>query len=94
MTYYNTTEATGPELKEYRTKAIRQEDIIRHFFSTREQGYPPHEVHAVMFPRSVPITSVRRAMTNLEAAKFLEKMPDKVEGPYGRPVHLWKRATP
>ena len=39
-----------------------------------------------------PITSVRRAMTNLTKAGLLEKTGDKVLGEYGVMVNTWKLA--
>ena len=38
----------------------------------------------------IPITSIRRAMTNLERAGKLEKTGQMKMERYGKPNHLWK----
>jgi hypothetical protein len=38
----------------------------------------------------VPITSIRRAMTNLTDAGFLEKTDHKRKGPKGKAEYIWK----
>ena len=37
-----------------------------------------------------PLTSVRRAITNLSSDGELVKTNDKVTGIYGKPEHLWR----
>ena len=92
--YHNTTESTQPELGQYREKAKSQEDRILE--SLRQppnmgKSYSPSLIKSVLFP-STPITSVRRALTNLTDAGHLVKTDKQVRGPYGRPEFEWMLA--
>ena len=40
-----------------------------------------------------PLTSIRRALTNLTGALHLQKNEIKVQGIYGMPEHTWKLAS-
>ena len=96
--YHNTTQSTGAELKVYREKAKSQEDQILEFMLTNQaQGHavwlPPSKVLEFVFNNSVPITSIRRALTNLTNDGKLVKTSSQWDGPYGRPEFIWKLAT-
>ena len=91
--YHNTTESTQPELNQYREKAQSQEDKILDWFKTYEQTAGPTKIMNCVFSYgSTPITSVRRAMTNLTDSGDLVKTDKQVKGPYGRPEFIWKLA--
>jgi hypothetical protein len=91
--YYNTTHSTHPDLVEYETKAKGQEaKILEHFQATQMPSWSPSEIRSVVFNKSVPITSVRRGMTNLTNAGRLVKTDTQLPGPYGRPEYRWKLA--
>lgn len=86
--YFNTTNETGATLKTYRAKAAEQEDAILRIF--QDIGIAsPSQIHKAM-NTSAPLTSIRRAMTNLTTAGKLAKMDHKVQGAYGRKEHAWK----
>ena len=90
MTYYNTTNETGTLLKQYREDSDKQEDRVALYFIGRpnlEVG--ASQVHRRLFSDRVPLTSVRRCLTNLEAAGVVEKC-GKREGQYGRSESLWR----
>jgi hypothetical protein len=93
--FYNTTHECGHVLKEYEEKAGHQEKEVIAIF----KKYPakteltPDEVHGEMIEGSdnnVPITSTRRAMTNLTKARILEKTSNKKLGGFGRLTYCWK----
>jgi len=97
MTYYNTNEETGQTLKDSRGQAKTQEDIILRFF----QHYPyrsftPFEVQEeirILRGKDYPITSVRRAMTDLTSEDRLIKVVSPLTmkaGKYGKPNHVWR----
>jgi hypothetical protein len=66
MSYQNTTETLSAELREYQYKATTQESMILDFFNQRAPcEYPPSQVLYLVFRGAVPLTSVRRAMTEL-----------------------------
>jgi len=89
--YHNTTESTQPELGKYREKAASQEELILYAFKTLRKG-TPSEVNQRVFANRTPITSVRRALTNLTNSGELVKTDKQVKGPYGRPEFEWRLA--
>lgn len=80
---------TVPEALAGEKKAKRQEDAILDYFRLRPvQRFTPSEV-AAQFPQW-PLTSVRRAMTNLSKAGALVHYPaDRRPGPYGAAESSW-----
>lgn len=90
--YHNTTESHGADLKRYRQQAGSQEATILVAFRDCFPYSSPSEVCAVVFSNSIPITSVRRALTNLTDAGDLVKTNTQVKGPYGRPEFVWRIA--
>ena len=93
MTYFNTTHAEHVTLAKYRYMAASQEDIILAFFRNdvrRGYGVSPTYLGRYVFNNAAPITSIRRALSNLTAAGKLHKCAAKVPGAYGRPEHVWR----
>jgi hypothetical protein len=92
MTFYNTIDETAEELAESQAKAQTQgEKILDCFYSCDEPLSP-----SMVLARSglnCPITSIRRAMTNLSNEGQLEKTNDYVKGIYGKREHLWTLPT-
>lgn len=95
MTYYATTSVDARQRRAYRNAAAGQEAAILNYFRAQGAGYAasPERIQANVLP-SAPITSVRRAMTNLTQRGELVRQPRTIEGLYGRPVHLWALAEP
>ena len=91
--YHNTTESTQPELAKYRQKASSQDDQLLEFFKkVAPIEYTPSQLLGIVFKGSVPITSVRRALTNLTNQGDLVKTGEQINGPYGRPEFKWRLA--
>lgn len=89
--YYNTTQETGETLKSYTDKNLKQQDRVIAFFKSRpEMSFSPSEVWNQVFKHSCPLTSVRRAMTDLTSMGELKRLDTKKTGAYGRPEHFWK----
>jgi len=91
MSFYNTIELAGDQLTQARTQVRSQEDRILALFQRYRLSWTPADV-LVYMPARTPITSVRRAMTNLTAKGLLKKIPlsEKTRvGYYGKPVHSW-----
>ena len=88
--YYNSTHETGPTLRAYTTQANRQEAAVLALFRQRRLPLSPSQVWRHLDPERTPLTSIRRAMTDLTDAGLLERLPVKVEGIYSRPEHLWR----
>lgn len=87
--YYNTTAQVGELLADYKAKAISQNDAIA-VYMRNGGAKSPSQVCGELFRYTVPVTSVRRAMTSLTNDGLLKRLDRTIEGPYGRPEHLWK----
>ena len=91
MTYYNTTDERGAPLRRYKRKAGTQRDRIAHLFERSwAVSLSPSNVHNILFSDAVPLTSVRRAMSDLAQSGYLTRTGMLVDGPYGRREHLWR----
>lgn len=89
-TYWNTTLLQGDELAARKAKAQVQEAAILALF--RVHGtLGPWQVYELL-ERKHPITSVRRAITNLAGRDLLTKTNDYRDGPEGAREHLWRAA--
>jgi hypothetical protein len=90
MTYYNTTSVRDPDLNEYRKKADKQDTRILEYFQHHPFAHlAPSQIHQRVFGMTVPITSVRRAMSTLTGKGLLRRTDIKIKGPFGRPECLW-----
>ena len=88
MTYYNTNKESGTVLGKSEEKAGTQEEIIyRHFLRYPKMVFGASQLRAIL-PAS-PITSIRRALTNLTAAGKLTKTETMTLGDYGKKEHCW-----
>ena len=88
--YYNTNKEAGETLKASRKKAATQEERILEFFKRHSRSeLCPFEVAHILFP-GTPITSIRRAMTNLTKKGYLEKLDKFKPGAYGKQNHVWR----
>ena len=90
--YYNTNKESGKTLITSKTKANKQELKVLKFFeaNNKDERFSAEDVLAqVDFGRSVPITSVRRAMTNLTYAGYLKDFFYE-KGTFGKQIHTWQ----
>jgi Fe2+ or Zn2+ uptake regulation protein len=94
QTYYNTNRLTGAELKKAVADAARQERSILLIFENTGAAFSPSTIHLLMqrAGKKYPLTSIRRAITNLQKAGHLMKLDNLVPGAYGKPEHQWKIA--
>lgn len=90
MSYYNTTNEQGDKLKDNTSKAMAQDDIILEYFKNNKGVKLSPSMVLERTKLKCPITSIRRAMSNLTAIGYLIKTDEKVAGIYGRPEYLWK----
>lgn len=80
---------TDAQVEEYSKQAGRQEDLILGYFQRNHNlAFSPETIQAVLMP-TTPITSVRRAITNLTNQGKLERVGHEA-GKYGRPVGTWR----
>ena len=93
--YYNTNDETGETLQSSRNATMKQEDQILGIFQAfPNEGLTPFDIEDFARDQEVnwPITSIRRAITDLTNAGKLTKTDTMKLGRYGKHVHTWKLA--
>lgn len=91
QTYYNTNHLQGNELKEAVINAKKQEDAIYLIYKHTGNRFSPSQVLRLMEKagKNWPITSIRRAITNLEQQRKLIKTGEMITGLFGKPENKW-----
>jgi len=80
------------EVERYTSTAERQDDVVLAVFRERAgQELSPEDVHDLVL-QGAPLTSVRRAITNLTNNGLLVRADGWKVGRYGRKVGLWRLA--
>tara|TARA_R110002020_G_scaffold11657_7_gene43592 strand:- start:1387 stop:1686 length:300 start_codon:yes stop_codon:yes gene_type:complete len=93
MTYYNTNHEQGNVLDRSRRKVRNQEEVIFDLFNKYpKEEFTPFEVQ-LRLNLMCPITSVRRAISNLTKEHKLEKSSKQKLGKYGKLNHTWHLAS-
>lgn len=87
--HHNTTEESGEQLEIFEKKASKQEEIIIALFH-RNPRMTASECFRMYPDRDVPITSIRRGITNLMNQGKLIKTDDKKTGIYKRPEYIYE----
>ncbi len=91
MSYYNTTNETGGDLKQSTEKAGNQYERILDFFKKNDSSLlTPPQIRGYVFGNTVPLTSVRRALTDLTSDDKLTMTDVMRKGEYGKLNHCWK----
>tara|TARA_R100000808_G_scaffold1469_1_gene6668 strand:+ start:1300 stop:1608 length:309 start_codon:yes stop_codon:yes gene_type:complete len=93
MSYYNTTKQRANQLKNWTQQALSQEMLIRKFMElNKDLSFTPFEIQDAFLSEDIrwPITSVRRALTNLTKDKIIVKTDELIDGGYGRPNYKWQ----
>lgn len=89
--YFNTTNTKGEQLKlEWGNSNKQEGEILNFFFQHPTNIFTPFEIQREVFGSRVPITSVRRAITNLTHRERLVKTNILKQGEYGKPNYCWK----
>jgi hypothetical protein len=89
MPYYNTTNITGVNLNAAWIQTARQEEIVLVLFEANPNRlFAPQDVHRHVL-QDCPLTSVRRAITDLTTKGKLFKSDTQVKGLYGKPTFTW-----
>ena len=96
MTFHNTVPISGAELLE-RIAGIKTQDELILFIFTNHTGYEYSacQVWQIINDRRpnkmpIPLTSIRRGISNLKKESKLVKTGNKVKGIYGDQVNTWK----
>jgi hypothetical protein len=96
VTFYRTVPMDAQPLREAIEQAKRQEDAIHAIFLRFPHlKLAPSQVHELVTKagKRWPITSIRRAITDLEHADVLTKTRTLHIGPHGRFEYRWQLAT-
>ena len=93
--FFNTTNESGQALKECVRAVNKQEKEVLGKYKELALAnivpttpYAPSELHKLL--PQYPITSIRRAITNLTNAGYLRKTGVKIVSPWGRREHCWQ----
>lgn len=81
MSYFNTTNETGTELRNRTARADAQQELVLGYFREHRIA-SASQVHKGLGERFL-LTSVRRSITNLYRMGTLAKTPHKAMGPFG-----------
>lgn len=93
--YHNTTTEPMQLTIYYETKAKDQEDGCLYYFGMYNTLSPSQLYNCLInggrIHKETPLTSIRRAITNLTTRGLLRKTDTKVMGKYGRMESLWEK---
>ena len=92
--FYNTIDLTGQELEKAKAQTLKQEELIAAIYKKNcNKEISPSQILEIVnnhYSLNWPLTSIRRAITNLTEENTLIKLQKMKEGIYGKPEHLWK----
>jgi len=90
--YHNTNAEEGNTLTESNRKASKQEDAILEFFKRNPgKAYSPEDIYSELITlQNSPLTSIRRAITNLTTQMKLQKTDEQRTGSFGKKIFCWK----
>lgn len=96
MDFYNTINLEGEVLRECVNRASKQAEAVYAIFAYNpESTFTPFDIQDKLriFDTkywNVPVTSIRRAMTNLTKAGLIKKLNRYKPGRYGKRNFLWQ----
>jgi len=89
MSYYNTTNLNGADLKKSRGRAESQtEKILRFFLANPDRAFTPAEIDRAMDGYFL-LTSIRRSMSDLTKSGDLIKTEEQGIGHFRAPNYKW-----
>jgi len=89
--FHNSVGYQEPELSAFKMKALTQDKAVLAFFRKHDGiNFNASEVWRYMKLPNVPITSIRRSITNLTKADCLVESGNMRMGNYGRKTKCWR----
>ena len=89
--FYNTINESGQLLIDLEERAETCEGRVLTFFKENYlSDFTPYEVSNFLYGYGYPLTSIRRAITNLTSSGRLEKLPHKRPGAYKTNNYAWR----
>jgi hypothetical protein len=92
QSFYNTTHLAGVELEQEEGKAKRQESmILEYFMQHKDEKFSGSDIYINLgFDKiNTPLTSIRRANTNLMNQNKIIKLKEKKIGLFGKAEYLY-----
>ena len=91
-TFYNTIDEKEAQLEISRAQVTLQEKRVLAIMGDFPDGMTPFAVWKIYCAEyeNVPVTSIRRAITNLTAAGYLEKTDRQIIERWGKSNYMWK----
>jgi len=87
--YHNTLYIKGLRLKAYQSFASKQDSKVLEFMAyNRNFSFTAEQIKDMVL-QNAPLTSARRALSNLYHKDRVIKV-DQVDGQYGRPIFTWQ----
>lgn len=91
MSYFNTTNLSGPTLFDSLEKTAGQDEVILNYFRRHHVlMFTPCDIWKILFTADTPITSIRRSISSLTASGHLIKTDQFKKGIFGKKVFFWK----
>ena len=91
--FYNSINLSGLELSSAHLNTLKQEEFITEIFKNNPQSLIiPSQVlkaYVKIYQKDTPITSIRRAITDLTSKGVLRKTSVTAMGEYGKVEHCW-----
>jgi len=89
--FYNTNELNKKDLSKAINKASKQEEIVLTIFKFRKKlsASQAWKIYQEYKPNT-PLTSIRRAITNLLKLGYLTKTAEKITGIYGAREYIYQ----
>lgn len=95
--FYNTIKLNAVELAKATATAETQDERVLLLVKAFNNPPTPSEVwreYLKYYPKSTPITSIRRSLSTLTKDGKLEKLDEMRDGEYGKPEHTWRIPPP
>lgn len=94
--YFNSTNQNEDFVKKQKTKNKTQEQKVYELFKKggRFTASEIYNLWSVNYAKNIPLTSIRRAMSNLQYDRHITKTKDTKIGIYGAPEHYYTLYRP
>ena len=93
MPYYNTNKLVAAEKEVATIQTEKQEDIVKGLFLKYKNLTPSDVYQKYPHKHTTPLTSIRRAITDLKNDGFLIKTDQRKPGMFGSPEHYYSVRT-
>lgn len=84
MSYYNTTQERGNDLKDYQNKARTQDQIIKGMIAKLKKPFSFKDIYNSYPIHNTPITSIRRSLDTLKKQGYIQETGLQVMGVFSR----------